>query len=72
MSTGWRKIALFFNISFEIKDKSIEFDENRNVVRAEFVVRAFMRYEIFIPPVYCLLSKNIFVILSYNLSNILI
>ncbi|CAA6654959.1 unnamed protein product [Spirodela intermedia] len=41
--SGWRKIALFFNISFEIKDKSIEFDENRNVVRAEFVVRAFMR-----------------------------
>ncbi|MQL98668.1 hypothetical protein Taro_031380, partial [Colocasia esculenta] len=41
--SGWRKIALFFNISFEIKDKTIEFDESRNVVRAEFVVRAFMR-----------------------------
>ncbi|XP_078428897.1 peptide transporter family protein [Wolffia australiana] len=41
--TGWRKIALFFNISFEIKDKSIEYDENRNVIRAEFVIRAFMR-----------------------------
>ncbi|GAB2226896.1 hypothetical protein Droror1_Dr00008693 [Drosera rotundifolia] len=41
--TGWRKIAFYFNISFEIKDKSIEFDESRNVQRAEFVVRAFMQ-----------------------------
>lgn len=40
--TGWRKIAFYFNISFEIKDKSIEFDEQRNVQRAEFVVRAYM------------------------------
>lgn len=41
---GWRKIAFYFNLSFEIKDKSIEFDENRNVLRAEFVVRAYMQY----------------------------
>uniref|UniRef100_A0A6V7QT08 Uncharacterized protein n=1 Tax=Ananas comosus var. bracteatus TaxID=296719 RepID=A0A6V7QT08_ANACO len=41
--SGWRKISFFFNISFEIKDKSIEFDENRNVQRAEFVVRAIMQ-----------------------------
>ncbi|XP_077222827.1 uncharacterized protein LOC143870202 [Tasmannia lanceolata] len=41
--SGWRKISFFFNLSFEIKDKSIEFDENRNVLRAEFVVRAFMQ-----------------------------
>ncbi|KAG1339219.1 putative E3 ubiquitin-protein ligase TTC3 [Cocos nucifera] len=33
--SGWRKISFFFNLSFEIKDKSIEFDENRNVQRAE-------------------------------------
>uniref|UniRef100_A0A0E0LQ53 Uncharacterized protein n=1 Tax=Oryza punctata TaxID=4537 RepID=A0A0E0LQ53_ORYPU len=33
--SGWRKISCFFNISFEIKDRSIEFDENRNVNRAE-------------------------------------
>ncbi|CAD6218041.1 unnamed protein product [Miscanthus lutarioriparius] len=38
--SGWRKISCFFNISFEIKDHSIEFDENRNVNRAEFLVRA--------------------------------
>ncbi|KAH7515080.1 hypothetical protein FEM48_Zijuj11G0158100 [Ziziphus jujuba var. spinosa] len=41
--SGWRKIAFYFNLSFEIKDKSIEFDENRNVLRAEFVVRAYMQ-----------------------------
>lgn len=41
---GWRKISCFFNISFEIRDKNIEFDENRNVNRAEFVVRAYMQY----------------------------
>ncbi|XP_072996992.1 uncharacterized protein [Typha latifolia] len=41
--SGWRKISFFFNISFEIKDKSIEFDENQNVRRAEFVIRAFMQ-----------------------------
>ncbi|KAF0908615.1 hypothetical protein E2562_026659 [Oryza meyeriana var. granulata] len=35
--SGWRKISCFFNISFEIKDRSIEFDENRNVNRAEFL-----------------------------------
>ncbi|KAK1286718.1 hypothetical protein QJS10_CPB20g01025 [Acorus calamus] len=40
--SGWRKISCYFNISFEIRDKSIEFDENRNVQRAEFLVRAFM------------------------------
>ncbi|KAL6896749.1 hypothetical protein ACP4OV_007321 [Aristida adscensionis] len=40
--SGWRKISCFFNISFEIKDHSIEFDENRNVNRAEFLVRASM------------------------------
>ncbi|XWS59805.1 hypothetical protein CRYUN_Cryun08bG0153300 [Craigia yunnanensis] len=41
--TGWRKISFYFNLSFEIKDKNIEFDENRNVQRAEFVVRAYMQ-----------------------------
>ncbi|XP_040382070.1 uncharacterized protein LOC102703988 [Oryza brachyantha] len=41
--SGWRKISCFFNISFEIKDRSIEFDENRNVKRAEFLVRASMQ-----------------------------
>uniref|UniRef100_A0A0D9X3B2 Uncharacterized protein n=1 Tax=Leersia perrieri TaxID=77586 RepID=A0A0D9X3B2_9ORYZ len=41
--SGWRKISCFFNISFEIKDRSIEFDETRNVNRAEFVVRASMQ-----------------------------
>lgn len=41
--TGWRKIAFYFNLSFEIKDKTIEFDDNRNVQRAEFVVRAHMQ-----------------------------
>lgn len=40
---GWRKISFYFNLSFEIKDKSIEFDDNRNVVRAEFVARAHMQ-----------------------------
>ncbi|BBM99053.1 hypothetical protein MPTK1_1g18320 [Marchantia polymorpha subsp. ruderalis] len=40
--SGWRKIAFFFNISFEIKDKNIQFDSNSNVLRAEFVVRASM------------------------------
>ncbi|CAN1142780.1 hypothetical protein LINPERPRIM_LOCUS26171 [Linum perenne] len=41
--SGWRKISCFFNLSFEIKDKSIEFDNDRNVQRAEFVVRAHMQ-----------------------------
>ncbi|KAL5742766.1 hypothetical protein ACOSP7_029498 [Xanthoceras sorbifolium] len=41
--SGWRKISFYFNVSFEIKDKTIEFDENRNVQRAEFVVRAYMQ-----------------------------
>lgn len=41
--SGWRKISFYFNLSFEIKDKNIEFDENRNVLRAEFVVRAYMQ-----------------------------
>ncbi|KAK9170497.1 hypothetical protein Syun_002637 [Stephania yunnanensis] len=41
--SGWRKLSCYFNISYEIKDKSIEFDENRNVQRAEFVVRAYMQ-----------------------------
>lgn len=41
--SGWRKIAFYFNISFEIKDKTIEFDDSRNVQRAEFVVRAYMQ-----------------------------
>ncbi|RLM86985.1 hypothetical protein C2845_PM04G24940 [Panicum miliaceum] len=40
--SGWRKIYCFFRISFEIKDHSIEFDENHNVNRAEFLVRASM------------------------------
>lgn len=41
--SGWRKISFFFNLSFEIKDKSIEYDQHRNVQRAEFVVRAYMQ-----------------------------
>ncbi|KAL7136466.1 hypothetical protein ABFS83_10G032700 [Erythranthe nasuta] len=41
--TGWRKIAFYFNLSFEIKDKTIKFDENHNVQRAEFIVRAYMQ-----------------------------
>ncbi|ONK62296.1 uncharacterized protein A4U43_C07F2440 [Asparagus officinalis] len=41
--SGWRKISFYFNLSYEIRDKSIEFDENRNVQRAEFVVRAYMQ-----------------------------
>lgn len=41
---GWRKISFYFNLSYEIKDKTIEFDENRNVLRAEFIVRAHMQY----------------------------
>ncbi|XP_059667823.1 uncharacterized protein LOC132313161 isoform X2 [Cornus florida] len=41
--SGWRKISFYFNLSYEIKDKTIEFDENRNVQRAEFVVRAHMQ-----------------------------
>lgn len=41
---GWRKIAFFFNISFEIKDRDIKRDLNSNVTRAEFVVRASMEY----------------------------
>ncbi|KAH9325590.1 hypothetical protein KI387_005768, partial [Taxus chinensis] len=41
--SGWRKIAFFFNISFEIKDKTIQLDQNSNVLRAEFVIRASMQ-----------------------------
>ncbi|KAI3782622.1 hypothetical protein L2E82_12675 [Cichorium intybus] len=41
--SGWRKISFYFNISYEIKEKSIEFDDNRNVQRAEFIVRAHMQ-----------------------------
>lgn len=41
---GWRKISCYFNISYEIRDRNIEFDENRNVQRAEFVIRAHMQY----------------------------
>ncbi|CAK7333851.1 unnamed protein product [Dovyalis caffra] len=41
--SGWRKISFYFNLSYEIKDKTIEFDDNRNVQRAEFVVRAYMQ-----------------------------
>ncbi|KAJ0582620.1 hypothetical protein HanHA300_Chr04g0154201 [Helianthus annuus] len=41
--SGWRKISCYFNISYEIKDKTIEFDDNRNVQRAEFIVRAHMQ-----------------------------
>ncbi|KAJ7950342.1 Peptide transporter family protein [Quillaja saponaria] len=41
--TGWRKISCYFNISYEIRDKDIEFDDNHNVQRAEFVVRAYMQ-----------------------------
>nr|VDC73022.1 unnamed protein product [Brassica rapa] len=41
--SGWRKISFYFNVSYEIRDKNIEFDENRNVQRAEFIVRAIMQ-----------------------------
>jgi hypothetical protein len=41
--TGWHKIAFFFNISFEIKDGTIQLDEKSNVLRVEFVVRASMQ-----------------------------
>lgn len=41
--SGWRKISCYFNVSYEIRDKNIEFDENRNVQRAEFVIRAYMQ-----------------------------
>uniref|UniRef100_A0ACD5YC65 Uncharacterized protein n=1 Tax=Avena sativa TaxID=4498 RepID=A0ACD5YC65_AVESA len=41
--SGWRKISCFYNISFEIRDHSIEFDDSRNVNRAEFLVRASMQ-----------------------------
>ncbi|XP_071688229.1 uncharacterized protein [Rutidosis leptorrhynchoides] len=41
--SGWRKISFYFNISYEIKDKTIEFDDNCNVQRAEFIVRAHMQ-----------------------------
>ncbi|XP_057778917.1 uncharacterized protein LOC130997570 [Salvia miltiorrhiza] len=41
--SGWRKISFYFNLSYEIKDKTIEFDDNRNVQRAEFIVRAYMQ-----------------------------
>ncbi|CAI5469945.1 unnamed protein product [Closterium sp. Yama58-4] len=40
--SGWRKIAFFFNLSFEIRDKTIERDERGNVTRSEFLVRASM------------------------------
>ncbi|KAF6999078.1 hypothetical protein CFC21_015152 [Triticum aestivum] len=41
--SGWRKISCFYNISFEIKDHSIEFDDSHNVNCAEFLVRASMQ-----------------------------
>ncbi|GER28608.1 50S ribosomal protein L2 [Striga asiatica] len=41
--SGWRKISFYFNLSYEIKDKTIEYDDNRNVQRAEFIVRAYMQ-----------------------------
>ncbi|GJV33130.1 hypothetical protein Tco_1393530 [Tanacetum coccineum] len=41
--SGWRKISFYFNVSYEIKDKTIEFDDDRNVQRAEFIVRAHMQ-----------------------------
>lgn len=43
-SIGWRKISFCFNLSYEIRDKTIEFGDNRNVPRAEFVIRAYMQY----------------------------
>lgn len=36
-------MLFFFNTSYEIKDKTIEFDENRNIQRAEFIVIAHMQ-----------------------------
>ncbi|WCJ28291.1 hypothetical protein M5689_009993 [Euphorbia peplus] len=41
--SGWRKISFYFNVSYEIKDRTIEFDDNRNVQRSEFIVRAHMQ-----------------------------
>ncbi|KAL8480563.1 hypothetical protein ACS0TY_027197 [Phlomoides rotata] len=41
--SGWRKISFYFNLSYEIRDKTIEFDDNHNVQRAEFIVRAYMQ-----------------------------
>jgi hypothetical protein len=40
---GWRKIAFFFNVSFEIRDRKIQLDQSNNVQRAEFIVRANMQ-----------------------------
>lgn len=40
--SGWRKISLFFNISTEVKDANIQYDQNGNVLRASFTVRALM------------------------------
>ncbi|KAF8079701.1 hypothetical protein N665_1005s0008 [Sinapis alba] len=42
--SGWRKISFYFNVSYEIRDKNTEFDDNRNVQRAEFIVRAIMQH----------------------------
>jgi hypothetical protein len=39
---GWREIIFFSNISYEIRDITIESDENQNVRRAEFIIRAHM------------------------------
>ncbi|GER33315.1 eukaryotic translation initiation factor 3G1 [Striga asiatica] len=50
MKSGWRKISFYFNLSYEIKDKTIEYDDNRNVQCAEFIVRAYMQYVTFISP----------------------
>ena len=44
---GWRKISFYFDLSYEIRDKTIGFDDNRNVRRAEFIVRAHMQYVFF-------------------------
>ncbi|XP_047062558.1 uncharacterized protein LOC124670095 [Lolium rigidum] len=41
--SGWRKLSCFYNISFEIKDHSIEYDDSHSVNSAQFLVRASMQ-----------------------------
>eukprot|EP00897_Mesotaenium_endlicherianum_P005717 jgi/Mesen1/5173/ME000257S04449 len=43
--SGLRKIAAYYSVSFEIREKKIERDAAKNVVYAEFVVRAHLPNE---------------------------
>lgn len=61
-TTGWRKISFYFNLSFEIKDKTIEFDDNHNVQRAEFIVRAYMQYVILTVGYFIFYSRDSYLI----------